>query len=108
MVSAHTGHVGKSQPRGSGLDAAVDRISAIAGIVASDLNLSTRRKYTPSSLMMSQHKCVDFAIFRYLATFLFCNAASSSSRQFRLAHRCGRLLSKRAANSPAHDLLQEC
>jgi hypothetical protein len=37
-VSAHTGHVGKSQPRGSGLDATVDRISAIAGIVTSLAN----------------------------------------------------------------------
>src|SRR3981189_107501 len=96
MVSAHTGHVGKSQPRGSGLAATVDRISAIAGIVPSDLNLSSRRKYTPNSLMMSQHKCVHFAIF---SDVLVCNAANSSLRQFRLEHRRGRLLSKRAANS---------
>jgi hypothetical protein len=33
MVSAHTGHVGKSDPRGSGRNATVDRTSAIAAIV---------------------------------------------------------------------------
>jgi hypothetical protein len=32
MVSAHTGHVGKSDPRGSGLNAMVDWIAAVAGI----------------------------------------------------------------------------
>jgi hypothetical protein len=35
MESAHTGQVGKSHPRGSGLEATVDRTSATAGIVTS-------------------------------------------------------------------------
>src|SRR6266545_5036483 len=39
-------------------------------------------------------------ISRYLAAFLFCDAANSSLRRFRLAHRAGRLLSRETANSP--------
>src|SRR5665213_229982 len=35
MVSAHTAQVGKSDPRGSGRDASVERTSATAGIVTS-------------------------------------------------------------------------
>jgi hypothetical protein len=66
MVSTQTGQVGKSQPRGSGLVAAVGRTSAIAGIVTSlrsEPELASRQKYNLNCLTMSQHKYVGLTLF---------------------------------------------
>jgi hypothetical protein len=46
MESAHTGQVGKSDPRGPDLDARVDRTSATAGIVTSLRSLNLPSGYT--------------------------------------------------------------
>src|SRR4051794_20081815 len=76
MESAHTGQVGKSQPRGSGLDATVDRTSATADIrdLLCDLKrtLNSRPKYRLICLTMSQHKCVGFRF-----SFLQCSECVS-------------------------------
>src|ERR1700694_4501738 len=61
IESAQTGQVGRSQPRGSGLGATVDRISATAGIVTS-LRSEPRAEYTLICLTISQHKCVGFKL----------------------------------------------
>ena len=65
MESAQTGQVGRSHPRGSGLDATVDMTSAIAGIVTSlrsepDLTYDDIHSIC---LTLSQHKCVDLTLF---------------------------------------------
>src|SRR4051794_27794683 len=65
MESAHTGQLGKSQPRGSGLDATVDRTSATAAIVTSLRSVpqfNLHYDYRPICLTMSQHKCVALTI----------------------------------------------
>src|SRR3984893_18122153 len=66
MESAETGQGGKSHPRGNGLDAAVNRTSASAGIVTSlrsEPELNSHPNHTPISLTLSQHKCVGFTLF---------------------------------------------
>jgi hypothetical protein len=66
MESAQTGQVGKSQPRGSGLDATVEMTSANAAIVTSlrsDLSFTAALIYTPICLTLSQHKCVALSLF---------------------------------------------
>src|ERR1700722_14967947 len=61
IESAQTGQVGRSQPRGSGLGATVDGISATAGIVTS-LRSEPRAEHTLICLTISQHKCVGFKL----------------------------------------------
>jgi hypothetical protein len=53
MESAQTGQVGRSHPRGSGLDAGVDMSSAIADIVGTSLalNLTELKSKIPDLLV---------------------------------------------------------
>src|SRR3954447_23545954 len=94
MESAHTGQVGKSQPRGSGLDATVDRTSATAAIVTSlrsEPQLNLHYDYRPISLTMSQHHCVRLTISDSQSVL---RCSEFLTEAFALAQRPTRLLSR--------------
>jgi hypothetical protein len=75
MESAQTGHVGRSLPRGVGRGIAVDRISAIAGIVTSS-SVDLAKLYTATfDDVATQMRLFYDSIF----TNLFCGAASCRS-----------------------------